>query len=255
MPLLEPLCRLPFGLIDAHADFINAHRPGLEVFISSEALDSHGVTGLAARIQQSLSFIPALTLHAPFMDMSPGAVDSSVRQATHRRFSDVIGLAGLVRARCVVFHSGYEKWTYDHKIEPWLGNSLSFWPPLVRLASEAGTRLAIENIFEDEPGGLRLLMEGLDTSVAGICLDAGHFNLFSRLPLSAWMEAIGQYVIELHLHDNNGDKDAHMPPGDGTFDFRELFSLLQGREVIRTIEANSPEETLLAFERIRELSS
>jgi sugar phosphate isomerase/epimerase len=186
----------------------------------------------------------------PFMDLSPGAVDSDVRDSTLKRFLAVTEVAGLINAKCVVFHSGYEKWKYDHSIEPWLGNSLKFWPEVIKAAKEAGTRIAIENIFEEDPGSLKLLMEGLDTSVAGICFDTGHFNIFTRLPLKTWMDELRDYIIELHLHDNKGDRDSHLPPGEGTFDFRELFELLEGRDVIHTIEANSPEETILSIERL-----
>lgn len=181
-------------------------------------------------------------------------MDSSVFKATEKRFSQTIEVAASSGAKAIVFHSGYEKWKYDHKVEPWLSNSLKFWPPILRQAADAGVRIAIENIFEEEPGNLQLLMEGVDTSVAGICFDAGHFNLFSRMPLINWLDVIGDYIIEYHLHDNIGDCDAHLPPGEGTFNFAELFSIMQGRDIIWTVEANSPEDTLLSIERLQSMA-
>ena len=65
------------------------------------------------------------------------------------------------------------------------------------------------------------------------------------------MDQLGEHIIELHLHDIKGDRDSHLPPGDGTFNFDELFSLLGGRDIIRTIEANSPEDTMLSIERLK----
>lgn len=245
-----PFARLPYHLIEEHRGFVEDKKPGLEVYLSSRTLDSAPPEELASHIQANLSSIPAFTIHGPFMDLSPGAVDKGVRESTLERFLAAIKVAGLIRAKCVVFHSGYEKWKYDHSIEPWLGNSLEFWPGVLQEAKKAGVRIAIENIFEEEPGGLKLLMDGLDTSVAGICFDAGHFNLFSRIALKTWMEQLGEYIIELHLHDNKGDRDSHLPPGDGTFDFRELFELLEGRDIIPTIEANSPDETIISIERL-----
>ena len=251
----QPFARLPYELIEAHRDFIEAHKPGLEIYLSSETIDTHGVSSIAKKINENLSLIPGITLHGPFMDLSPGAVDNTVRDATRKRFMDVIEVAGMVKARCVVFHSGYEKWKYSLELEPWLASSIEFWPSVLMRAKEVGTRVAIENIFEEEPGGLKLLMDALDTSVAGICFDAGHFNLFSRLPLSAWIERLGEHIIELHLHDNKGDRDSHLPPGEGTFDFQELFSLLSDRGgIVHTIEANSPDETILSIERLRAIS-
>ncbi len=250
----EIYSRLPFNLIDTHGEFVAAHKPNLEIYLSSDTLDSDKPTALADGIKSTMHDGAKHTIHGPFMDMSPGAVDSSVREATHKRFSQTIEVAALSGAKAIVFHSGYEKWKYDHKVEPWLSSSLKFWPAILKQAADAGVKIAIENIFEEEPGNLRLLMDGIDTTNAGICFDVGHFNLFSRMPLKPWMDAIGEYVIEYHLHDNIGDCDAHLPPGDGTFKFEELFTIMKGKDIIWTIEANSPEDTLTSMERLQSIS-
>ena len=40
-------------------------------------------------------------------------------------------------------------------------------------AEEIGAKIAIENIFEDEPQNLRLLMEKMGNNSFGICFDSG----------------------------------------------------------------------------------
>ena len=50
-------------------------------------------------------------------------------------------------------------------------------------AEEIGVKIAIENIFEDEPENLRLLMEEMGNKNFGICFDSGHFNLFLKYHL------------------------------------------------------------------------
>lgn len=242
--------RLPYELLNNHSGFVEQHRPGLEIFISSPTLDSASTGELSSRIRGSLPEGLPLTLHGPFMDLSPGAVDEHVRIATSRRFGDVLDIAGRVGALSVVFHSGYEKWKYAHELEPWLGNSKRFWAPLIEQAERVGTRIAIENIFEEGPEPLSLLMGTLHSESFGICFDTGHFNLFSSKPLNDWLGDIGSYIIEYHLHDNRGDADSHLPPGDGDFDFSALFKAMRGQEIIHTIEANSPEDTLLSIERL-----
>jgi len=54
------------------------------------------------------------------MDLSPGAVDSKVREATMMRFSHILDISDILKPKAVVFHSGYEKWKYALNIDLWL---------------------------------------------------------------------------------------------------------------------------------------
>jgi sugar phosphate isomerase/epimerase len=49
--------------------------------------------------------------------------------------------------------------------------------------------------------------------------------------------------MELHLHDNDGSGDAHLPVGQGNIDFPGLFQLLRQkqRRPLLTLEPHSQE--------------
>jgi sugar phosphate isomerase/epimerase len=201
-----------------------------------------------------LEYKPSLSIHAPFMDLSPGAVDSQVREATGKRFGQTLDIAELLRPKAIVFHSGYEKWKYALNTDIWLEKSLVTWQPLNARAAAIGVKLAIENIFEDEPSNLKLLMEEMNSSNFGVCFDTGHFNLFSRAPLEVWMSSLKPYLIELHLHDNDKTSDQHLPISDGTFDFTGFFGLLGDTQCIHTLEAHSTESVLKSMKALQALS-
>ncbi len=176
------------------------------------------------------------------MDLSPGAVDPLIRRVTVERFSRTLDIAALLGAGTVVFHSGYERWKYDHRPEVWLEGSLRTWEPLAALAESKGLGIAIENIFEDEPSNLKMLAEAVGAGNFGLCFDTGHFNIFSRTTLEEWLEVVGPYLTELHLHDNDGTRDSHLAPGEGTFDFDALFRILEGldrKDLVVTVETHS----------------
>ena len=168
------------------------------------------------------------------------------------RFSDTLAIAEILEAKAIVFHSGYEKWKYALNIDLWLEKSLLTWQPLVERAEDMGLKIAIENIFEDEPSNLRMLMEAVDCRNFGICFDSGHFNLFSKIPLEEWVRQLKPYIIELHLHDNHRSSDEHIAIGDGTFDFTTLFSALRGVDVIYTIEGHTPEDVMKSIGRLQD---
>ena len=206
------------------------------------------------RLQEKLDYQPALTIHAPFMDLSPGAVDSKVRAVTIERFSQIFNIAETLKPKVIVFHSGYEKWKYASKIDLWLEGSLITWKHLLPRAEEQGIRIAIENIFENDPINLRFLMEKMGSQYFGVCFDTGHFNLFSATPLEEWLQQLKPYIIELHLHDNNKSADNHRAIGDGSFDFDTLFRLLKDRNLVYTIEAHTKEDVFKSLERLKTYS-
>jgi len=201
-----------------------------------------------------LDYKPSLSIHAPFMDLSPGAIDSKVRTVTIERFMHIIEIAEIISASHIVFHSGYEKWTYNHKIDTWLEKSLLTWEYIINKARHIDVKLTVENIFEDEPTNLLQLMERLYYDKFGICFDTGHFYIFTTKSLDEWMNALKPYILELHLHDNIKTADSHFPIGDGSFDFHKLFSHIKQKDCLYTIETHSPEMVIKSLERLKTLN-
>jgi sugar phosphate isomerase/epimerase len=137
----------------------------------------------------------------------------------------------------------------------WLDKSLETWRPFNDRFAAIGTKIAIENIFEDEPTNLRRLMEEINSDNFGICFDTGHCNLFTNVPIERWIEELGRYIIEMHLHDNDSTADQHLPPGDGTFNFGKLSTLLGRSNIIHTLEAHTTEHVTISIERLKKLTS
>lgn len=247
--MIHPHAHIPFDKIQEHIDFIVNNSLNLEIYFSSDVLDAISDQSIFTACE-ILKHNPSLSIHAPFMDLSPGAVDSKVREATIERFSQVLDISEVLKPKAVVFHSGYEKWKYALNIDLWLEKSLKTWQPLNTRAASIGVKIAIENIFEDEPTNLKLLIEHMNSDNFGICFDTGHFNLFSRVPLDIWIASLKPYIIELHLHDNDKSSDQHLPVSDGTFDFNEFFDLIGKRNCIYTLEAHSPQNVLKSMKSL-----
>lgn len=241
---------IPYNRVAEYLEFIKKHKLNLEIFFQASSLDTLTPDALE-RLKYSLEHKPSLSIHAPFMDLSPAAVDSRVRAVTLERFSQVMDIAEILSPDTLVFHSGYEKWKYALDTDIWLKESVKTWAPLIERAERIGVRIALENIFEDEPSSLRLLMEEFQSENFGICFDTGHCNIFSKVPLSQWLESLSEYFIEFHLHDNDKSADLHLPIGDGTFDFRALFSAPnKKKDCVYTLEAHTSERILKSMERL-----
>jgi sugar phosphate isomerase/epimerase len=217
---------VPYSMLLERIDFAIKNRIHPEIYFSAEDLDTcdrKDVQLLSKTLQENHLEI---TLHGPFMDLSPGGVDRRIKEVTFDRFLKTIELARFFRPRIIVFHPGYERWKFDGNVKLWLESSLQTWRPLVMEAEEMGVTLAVENVFEESPDSIKNLLEEIHSPRFRFCFDTGHHNVFAKTPLTIWMEALGGFLSEVHLHDNHKEMDEHLPMGEGGFDFNQFFALL-----------------------------
>ena len=217
---------VPYPMLLQRINFVIEKRIHPEIYFSAEDLDAcqeKDIEQLSQTLQENHLEI---SLHGPFMDLSPGGVDRRIKEVTRDRLSKTIQLARLFASNMIVFHPGYESWKFDGNVKLWLDSSLQTWGPLVRQAEEAGLTLAIENVFEETPVPIKNLLEEMDSPRFRFCFDTGHHHVFAKTSLHVWMEALGGFLAEVHLHDNHKDADEHLPVGEGEFDFNQFFTLL-----------------------------
>jgi sugar phosphate isomerase/epimerase len=78
-----------------------------------------------------------------------------------------------------------------------------------------------------------------------IGIDAGHLLAFGNGGLKQWLTGLGSYIGQLHLHDNHGLDDEHLPLGHGRIDVNLLFDHLVSRNLpgpIITLEPHREED-------------
>ncbi|MDH4099446.1 MAG: sugar phosphate isomerase/epimerase [Nitrospirota bacterium] len=247
---------VPFKRIFDHLDLIREKALDLEIYVSADDLDA-GDHARFEHLAASLDYSPRVSIHAPFMDLSPGAIDPAIREVTVRRYRQAIESCTVLRPQIMVCHSGYDRWRFNGHRDIWRDGWRRTYDALSGLAEHAGIRIAIENIFDETPDPLASLMEKLPREQVGICFDTGHFNLFSSTSLSEWIGLLGHRIMATHLHDNFKQKDDHLPVGTATFDFPGYFGLLKAGEhlplfTIETHDRTRIEESLANTRRIWE---
>ena len=247
---------IPFDqLCQKHLDKVLREKINPEIALTSTILDRFADRDYASVGHLLGGTDRVITFHAPFMDLRPGAIDPKIRQVSLERFRRVFEIAAFFRPLSIVFHPSYDDKYYVSSGRMWLANSLDTWTQLIPLAEGLDTRIALENVYEADPGYPGLLLDSLPPERVGFCFDTGHFNVFSRVPLESWMDRLGSRIIEVHLHDNQGSLDEHLPVGEGTFPFLRLFSILKERKIrpILTLEAHSEERLARTLANIKAL--
>jgi len=227
-----------------------------EISFDADALDNLEPASLAI-IAKALGMKGLrTTLHAPFMDMAPGSPDPMVRTVLRHRLEQMLHVAMELRPETVVCHAGYEDRRYRHMKGQWLEYSLSLWSWFAPRLHELGARLVLENVFEKGPEELYDLFESLYGEGVGFCLDVGHQSAFSSASLQRWLDVLGRFLRQLHLHDNRGEADEHLAIGTGIVDFHFLFSWLRlNRDVppVITIEPHLREDIELSILNLTKL--
>jgi len=253
--LMEPIhIHIPYPKLKDFFEMVRLRRYDLEIYFSSAVLDQIEKDDLDNLLER-LDWNPSLTLHAPFMDLNPGAVDPMVRSVTQVRFRQLLNVASILKPRAAVFHSAYDRWRYSGRRDVWLDYGIDTWRKVMDSASKIGLRVAVENVFDEDPDALQMLIEKIDSPDFGFCFDTGHFNLFTSVPMERWFEVLGRNLVEVHLHDNDGSADAHWAVGRGRIDFDKFFALMSTYSPLPvfTIEAHDKDDVEKSLERVKTL--
>lgn len=248
---------IPWTQIETYLDMVLDLNLVPEIAIKGPELDLLDDNLICLVTEKLLSADVRPTVHAPFFDLNPGALDPLVRQVTQVRLTQALSFAGRLNAHLMVIHPGVDKWRYPNLDQIWLSFAKEFFLPLIEQASACRCRLAIENIYEEEPDLLVQLVQELNSKSFGHCFDAGHWHMFGKEPMAEWLEAISSKLFHLHLHDNHGLADEHLPVGEGKIDFSPLINKLQklSSRPSMTLEAHTPEHLTRSLKKITELLS
>ena len=243
-----------------------AHVSGREILKNPRLIEQFAEAGLGVELQLTAEVLDSLTLkdfgklrrlaggapitvHAPFIDLNPGALDPYVLRATRDRFFETITAAKVLNAEVIVFHTGYHPQKVDPFYDSWFERALETFK---EVTEEWNRKVALENVFDRNPKNLKNFVKNLPEN-AGVCLDVGHMNLFSEVPVSLWFEMLGNRIYEFHLHDNLGIQDSHLPMGLGTVNYPEVFAQMEKlkQEYILNLENKSYEDVLKSLDFLR----
>ncbi|MDA3902294.1 MAG: sugar phosphate isomerase/epimerase [Desulfuromusa sp.] len=216
-----------------------------------EKLDFEQLGDCAAQLQEhGLS----TTLHAPFSGFNAGSSKRGARNASLKIADQSLQLAEKLRARRVVFHPGLTYGATGKKLDVWLQNNLLFWPEFLARAAEINCIICIENIHETTPDIFVDLLTAINSPQMGHVFDIGHWNMFATGKLLDWLNATAPYLKHLHLHDNHGEQDEHLPIGQGYVPFSTLFNWLKTTDISPTItlENHNLPDTELSLQVIRQ---
>ncbi len=221
-------------------------------------LQSYGLTGCQSpeawenKLRDHVTFRKnypgSLAVHGPFIGIEYMHIDHLLRKAVSQRMDLTFQAVIELNASRLILHTGFkqEVLIFDF-LDKWFEDTAAFWRKEIARYAEQGITVVMENIVESDPTVLIELHDRVDHDHFKLCLDVGHANLFSKLPLADWIEKMGSRLVHLHIHDNLGRLDEHLPLGKGNIQFDAVFEALHQLvpDVTASLEVNSDKDTVL----------
>ena len=176
-----------------------------------------------AAVQAQVSGIPRRLLHGPFNELFPCAIDPKARELAAFRYDQALQLTKSYGAGKLILHGGYHPKLY---YPCWyVEQSVHFWREFLEKHPNS-YEICLENVLEEEPEMLLSIVSQVNDPRLRLCLDVGHVNAYSSIPVEDWIGHWGSLLSHAHLHNNHKDADTHSALWDGTLDIKALMNAL-----------------------------
>jgi len=235
----------PYRMLLSSLDWVAQRRINCEIYIDGAAIDQHTEDEIEKINNLFERNGMRKIIHGPFLDLNPGSRDPKIRDFTYERFVSALNLCEKLKTDHVVLHTGFDPIFYKDASDLFLSLSMPVWKDILQLAESKKIVIAIENSIDPNPEVVVGLLKELKSTSVEACFDAGHYYAFGKMsPFEALKWYPAGSIGELHLSDNKGDFDAHLPLGEGDLDFGRLLreTLGKGRKPIITSEPHSKED-------------
>ena len=218
--------RIYLSTIDENADALaKEYGLGIEIaeFCTAWNLDEKREE-IEPTIQEHLKSSDRFALHGPFNELFPCAIDKKIRAVAAERYKQTIEAAQSYGIKKLVIHGGYNPRIYYK--EWYTPESIVFWHEFVNEIPEDMV-ICLENVFEEEIEMLADIVRAVDDKRIRMCLDIGHVNAYSQVPVENWIEDCADIIEHFHIHNNDGTWDNHCQLFDGNMNMEEVLLFIQ----------------------------
>jgi sugar phosphate isomerase/epimerase len=217
-------------------EFANTNHYGIEItcFALPWILDGDWKTRLHSYNRALKDFGGEVAIHGVFMDMITASRDAKVVLAARERIFQNIKIAKQLGAKILVLCSCFNPCIAAGSpgyVDGYMQRQIKFWTETLEPIVDSDLTLVFENLWEPQPELVRDLLDGVNSKNFKALLDTGHANIFSKVPLERWVEALKDYLTYIHLNDNRGDFDSNLAPGEGNIKWDKFFNALKRHEL------------------------
>lgn len=181
-----------------------------------------------------------VSVHGSFWDLNPASHHRELWELTLKQVRRSIDACRVLGGEIVVLHFGRcpvpEAKDF---LEGTKRRYRRFLEQCLPYAQGRGVTLALENAggqLATYPSTVKELKRlVLELEGAKVAFDIGHAHLAERRAgekatgpvIAEAIEDLRDHLVHVHVHDNHGEQDDHLPPGDGDIDFKPVVEALR----------------------------
>lgn len=196
-------------------------------------------------------------VHVPtFVDISN--FYDELREASVRVTLKAMEAAHAIEAEVVVVHPGFRFPLTPRDVS--FRNTVQSLSRLLEVAEEYGFVLGVENLPPGVfPGAdyftcvddFRELFSQLGSERLKFTLDIAHASIKPSDPPLKFIEELRGHIVHVHISDNFGSRDDHLPLGVGRIDYKTPLKVLkkEGYSETVTLEVFTPEREYLILSK------
>ncbi len=179
---------------------------------------------IMARHIRALEGIAPIASHGPFLDLAATSRDPAITAICEQRHRQSLEAAFQLKATTYVAHTNFNPVIRQEDYRrDFVRRLCDFWLPLADMAGQQDVTIVLENLWEEGPEIQQQSVDMANHPYLRASFDNGHALVFSSRPASDWIKALGDSLAHLHLHDNNGEQDEHLPVGQGVENWSDLL--------------------------------
>ncbi|MDM7912491.1 MAG: sugar phosphate isomerase/epimerase family protein [Methanotrichaceae archaeon] len=196
-----------------------------------------------------------ITIHLPYSDLNLASMNQPIWEETVRQMKACLSLASGF-SRLAVVHPGHLSPLGMQMPDAAWGQNILGIQQICDHAADLGMRIAVENmvnmpaLFGRRPEEILGILETVDRENVGFILDVGHANTNGNV--EKFLE-LKDKIIHAHIHDNHGQKDEHLPVGNGTVPWNKVAKAFEGFKGRMVTESRSLEEGQRSLKRLKKL--
>lgn len=234
-----------FAHTEPALEFLRNNKMGIEVYSHpANLLNPYDFDEYHKTISEHIKGMNGVSMHGVINDMAYTSGDSLIIEVVKKRFLEYIQAASLHGIRHLIFHSSYR--TYHAVKNPlvdwYIKASIDFWKDFESNIPD-GMTVLLENVEDEDPELTFQILHGIDSPKIRCCFDIGHANAYSPVLLEEWIRVLRKFTSHVHISDNDGKRDSHLPLGKGSIPLSSVINnILEcvGENVPFTLECDVP---------------
>jgi len=196
-----------------------------------------------------------IVCHLPTF-VSTADLTESIRRASVAEVLASLELAAEMGAAKAVLHPSYMGGLSSHVADLWKGYALESLERIVEAGRDCGVMLCLENLFPrispfSDPEAFRDVFSRFPDLAMTLDIGHAHMGEGGMTRVLDFIREFSDRIEHIHVSDNNGRRDEHLPVGKGSLDFRAVTSALRtiGYDGTVTLEIFDPDRSQLVHSR------